>query len=732
MEGQDETRPEGFPEEATTTATKKKKRHHRLVDLLPPEPPAPHRIISLLARFVPFLASQELLMRIAGTILAIAVVRIGGCVPLPEAKQAFYAATRVAAEAAAAAAAAAVSASSSSSSAAAAAASAAATAASAAATAAASNGIHSAAAVAEIFGRGLESRASLGALALGIGPSIQAGWLFALARLKIPGPLQYLRNAIEEQRRGGREGLAELSLWTNAVGIFFALVMGLQASAALLSKASTLARSAAAEGAAFAVSAAVKGRAKAAVAAASAAEAAAQAAAEALRSSVPAFSTSAFLAMTLTLVAGACLVHFVADQVEERGLGGSGTSLLICIGFLGEYGASLAAFWPAVLLRSADATPALASFIYSRVSSLPAAVASAFSFSSPPAVSAAGCLSSLLISLAPFLALAKTLAPSVLGSAALLYAGLFVTRLELRLPLVVYRRRRVPRGELGDEGGGNLVGPAANAAEAERQLLQRREQQQQLQSSSKWKREREGASLLGLSVLSPTASSLPVRLAPSGMAPLLTAALFVSVGPMGLSLVSRGAAEALAAWLARPLVGPLAMASLTLLGEAAMAAGGEAPKEAAEWMASAETGLVGVPPGEATAAALRETMGAARLAGGALLAIMYLAGCALDAWCALPMPVVAAPGVAARGGALTHSPSSVALLLTASFIMGAERQVRSLVQLPRLAAELAAERAELREILMDLEEEEEAVEGAVEEEVEAEEEELESEEEDER
>lgn len=111
---------------------------------------------------------------------------------------------------------------------------------------------------------------------------------------------------------------------------------------------------------------------------------------------------------------------------------------------------------------------------------------------------------------------------------------------------------------------------------------------------------------------------------------------------------------------------------------------------------------------------------------------MYLAGCALDAWCALPMPVVAAPGVAARGGALTHSPSSVALLLTASFIMGAERQVRSLVQLPRLAAELAAERAELREILMDLEEEEEAVEGAVEEEVEAEEEELESEEEDER
>jgi len=47
------------------------------------------------------------------------------------------------------------------------------------------------------------------------------------------------------------------------------------------------------------------------------------------------------------------------------------------------------------------------------------------------------------------------------------------------------------------------------------------------------------------------------------------------------------------------------------------------------------------------------------------------------------------------------SPSSVALLLTASFVTGAERQVRSLVQLPRLAAELAAERAELRELLLD-------------------------------
>ena len=251
----------------TTTATLPSLAKPCLVDLLPPEPPPPPRAITLLARFAPYLASQELLKRIGVTVLAIAVMRIGGCVPVPEARQALDAAARVAAEAAASAASAAVSsaaasASSSSSSAAAAAASAAASAAAAAAASFPE-------ALADVFGHGgagggggkSAAAAALGVLALGIGPCVTASIFFAVFSLKFPGfHVPLVRDFVVQAKREGREGVAAIGLASNLLGSAFALVVGMQASARTLGWARQLGVGAAAESAASAVSAALKGR----------------------------------------------------------------------------------------------------------------------------------------------------------------------------------------------------------------------------------------------------------------------------------------------------------------------------------------------------------------------------------------------------------------------------------------------------------------------------------------
>jgi hypothetical protein len=128
------------------------------------------------------------------------------------------------------------------------------------------------------------------------------------------------------------------------------------------------------------------------------------------------------------------------------------------------------------------------------------------------------------------------------------------------------------------------------------------------------------------------------------------------------------------------------MATLIVAGEGAALAQSEAPKEMADWMESADTGLAGVPPGAATERRLRDVTVATRLAGALLLAGLYLAATAVDA---------------AATRALGAPPAAVSLLLAAGFVTSAARQVSSLVRLPVLADALAAERRELRRLLVD-------------------------------
>lgn len=101
----------------------------------------------------------------------------------------------------------------------------------------------------------------------------------------------------------------------------------------------------------------------------------------------------------------------------------------------------------------------------------------------------------------------------------------------------------------------------------------------------------------------------------------------------------------------------------------------------------AETGLAGTPPGEDTERRLRTLTAATRLAGGALLAGLYLAAAAVDSLCSAALGGGAAPG-------------AVSLLLAAGFVTSAARQVSSLVRMPVLADALAAERRELRQLLV--------------------------------
>ena len=379
---------------------------------------------------------------------------------------------------------------------------------------------------------------AVSAVALGVGPAINASWLLAAAALNLPrAPF---RRAIMECRQGGREGEAELKLVVNALTVALALLAGWRTAAAC----------------------AAPGR---------------------------------IAPAALTLAVGAIAVRYVADWVEDSGLG-DGISLMICVSVLTGYGGTAAA---ALACARAAATP-------------PRVVATV----------AAACV-------------------------AIVAAGLAIVQLEIRLPLASYRRRRTAGVAPRPQGVGGVPTTAAARASA--------------------------------------GATLPLRLAPSGMSPLLMASLAYHILPSVVGLVSGSAAAAFAAWLARPAVGPAAMAAFILLGEAAAVSGSQAPKEMADWMASAETGLVAIPPGEDTERELRALTAATRMAGASLLACLYLAAVAVDAL-----------GSVALGGA---PPGAVSLLLAAGFVTSAARQVASLVRLPQLADTLVAERRELRRLL---------------------------------
>jgi preprotein translocase subunit SecY len=180
---------------------------------------------------------------------------------------------------------------------------------------------------------------------------------------------------------------------------------------------------------------------------------------------------------------------------------------------------------------------------------------------------------------------------------------------------------------------------------------------------------------------SANASYLPLRLTPSAMGPLLMGSLLSALLPGFIGMAWAPAGAALGSWLARPLGGPRTTAAFIIAAEAAATVGREGPAAMAEWMAAAEVGVRGVPPGADTEALLINRTRATRLAGAAILAALYLSAAAFDGACT---------------SVLGAAPASSALLLAAGFVASAQRQVAALVAAPRLERSLAEERRAVR------------------------------------
>jgi preprotein translocase subunit SecY len=167
------------------------------------------------------------------------------------------------------------------------------------------------------------------------------------------------------------------------------------------------------------------------------------------------------------------------------------------------------------------------------------------------------------------------------------------------------------------------------------------------------------------------------------MGPLLLGTLAVDNIPFFIGLALPVLGDAIKAWLAVAGVKPLVTAASIILTEAAAVALRATPRSMAEWMAAAEVGVRGVPPGAATEALLTDRTRATRLAGAAALAGLSLVAAAFDAACA------------ARLGAAS---GSAALLLAAGYVASAQRQVSALITAPRLERALVEERRAVREL----------------------------------
>ena len=436
-------------------------------------------------------------------------------------------------------------------------------------------------------------------LGLGIGPSINASWLFALIHLAyIPGLLDPpLRRWLNALRAGGRAGEAEHGVVSKVATTFFAAVAGWRTAAALFPF-----------------------------------------------SSLSISNRSSFIFWTAAqLVAGALVTRWLADAVDEHGLG-DGVSLLIAVAVVTGYEASLRALASTLLASGWSAAR----------------------------IAAAG-------------------GGVLAGSLSLVAAAVWLTQVEVRLPLVVYRRRRAAPLR-GAAGGGSpwavyaAWGAASEAAGVRGEVPPPLEvvaaaAAAAAESTPSSSPPSPGASPVVLG--SADASYLPLRLTPSAMGPLLMGSLALHLLPSGIGLVAPRLGASLAAWLARPAVGPLATAFLVVATEAAATASRDGPRAMAEWMAAAEVGVRGVPPGADTEALLVARSRATRLAGAGALAGLSLVAAGFDAGCK-----------AVLGGA----PGSAALLLAAGFVASAQRQVAALVAAPRLERALVEERRAVREL----------------------------------
>lgn len=444
-------------------------------------------------------------------------------------------------------------------------------------------------------------------LSLGIGPAVNASWTFAAINfLYIPGVLDSpLRRWLAGLRAGGREGEAEYNLVSKLCTAAFAAVAGWQASGQLWAWGVAL----------------------------------------------PGLTAARFRGLTtLTLVAGALVARWLADVVDDHGLG-EGISLMIGVGVVTSYAAAVQRL--AAVLSGAGWGAARASTAASAVAA---------------------------------------------GSVALVAAAVWLTQVEVRLPLVVYRRRRASPLKGGAEGGPWATYAAWGAATEEAAAAglppppppgtTTMPMPASTASSSGAPSSAAGMQSAppGATVVlgSADASYLPLRLTPSAMGPLLMGSLLAALLPNFVGLASKSIADALRAWLGRPVAGPLTTAGFIVLSEALATAGRDGPRAMAEWMAAAEVGVRGVPPGADTEKLLVDRTRATRLAGAAVLAALSLFAAAFDAACA---------------HWLGAAPGSSALLLAAGFVSSAQRQVAALVAAPRLERALAEERLNVRALL---------------------------------
>ena len=551
----------------------------------------------MIIRAFPLLGSRELLRRLGVTLAVLTVIRFGQTAPLPSFRAAAVASAGAGGSAAAAAAIAAATGGGSME-------------------AALEGGLgrHAAASEAALLdlgggdgGGGDPPTGAVSLLSLGIGPTINASWLFSIVTLlRLPkewgvDPFKGARRLLTALRSGNRDDVAAYGLIVNLTAAAFAALAGWRTAAAL---------------------------------------------APFVRPPCPPGFTGEAAALLAT---GALITRWLTSMVDEHGLG-DGVSLLIAMAVVSGYARSLRGFGAALSGTgwSAAATVAAGSAV-------------------------AAC------------------------SLAIVSAAVWLTQVETRLPLVVYARRRVPALRGGSGGASPWAAYAAWGAAGEAAAAAGQPPpafDKALAAAAKAEKAAAAAARAPAAPAAPgvgaapvvlgavDASYLPLRLTPGAMGPLLMGSLALHLLPSALGLLWPAAGAALAAWLGRPLVGPLATACLIVGSEAAATASREGPRSLSEWMASSEVGLRGVPPGAATEAALATKTRATRLAGAAALAALSLAAAGVDAGCR-----------AAFAGA---APGSTALLLCAGFVASSERQVAALVATPKLERALAQERRAVR------------------------------------
>ncbi|KAK9798228.1 hypothetical protein WJX73_009904 [Symbiochloris irregularis] len=337
-----------------------------------------------------------------------------------------------------------------------------------------------------------------------------------------------------------------------------------------------------------------------------------------------------FLSITdtaATLVAGAVLLRWLTDHVEHWGLG-DGITLVICTSITARYLAGL----PKLL---------------SGISSSPAPI--------------------------------WQIAAMFLGLAAIIFAGMYLSQLERRHPIVHYRPRPSAKQDQLSQTRDQYLQQLLDNASRKKSGGSLQPETQHMSQVQQHTEQHQGSHVSSPLAEKPASTDyLPLRLLPNGMSPLLMASFYLSIIPrmtstllgwMGLGKLATAVNA-----IYNPSIQPfMVAASVMLMTNVQLQSN---TKETAEWLLMSDLGLKGVVPGAATAKFLDRQQALMRAIGSVALAGMTLAAHALDNMSAsiLGMPL-----------------GCMSLLLMASFMSSAQRQVSTLLKLPRTQVALERE-----------------------------------------